>query len=152
MGMQKYSRNQITNAPWPCFLPEPDFSPIQSAGQVPAVVGRGPAVMGRWVWVYIESELSHPTTVVIDESFSFKDTKEGNRKNLPNQASNFPAHSLRILGMLLLPVLNPLQDPCAVAIDIAVLLAIEFHDDLLVKGFTGFFRQDAEDLGVKVLL
>jgi hypothetical protein len=54
--------------------------------------------------------------------------------------------------MLLLPVLNPLQDPCAVAIDIAVLLAIEFHDDLLVEGFTGFFRQDAEDLGVEVLL
>lgn len=54
--------------------------------------------------------------------------------------------------MLFLPVLDPLRDPGTVAIDVAILFAVEFHDDLFVIGFTGFFHQNAEDLGVEILL
>lgn len=54
--------------------------------------------------------------------------------------------------MLLLPILNPLCDSGTVALDIAVLLAVQFDDDLFVVSFTGLFRQNAEDLGVQVLL
>lgn len=54
--------------------------------------------------------------------------------------------------MLLLPVLDPFGDPGTVAVDVTVLFAVEFHDDFFVEGFAGFFRQDAEDLGVEVFL
>jgi hypothetical protein len=54
--------------------------------------------------------------------------------------------------MLFLPRIDPIRDATAIALDIAVLLAIQFHHDLLVVRFARFFEENAEDLGVEVLL
>lgn len=42
--------------------------------------------------------------------------------------------------MLLLPILNPLCDSSTVVLHVAVFLTVQLDDDLLVIGFTGFFR------------
>lgn len=65
-------------------------------------------------------------------------------------AFTFNSQLLRLLslGMLFLPRIDPIRDTAAIALDIAILLTIQFHHDLFIVGFTRFFEENAEDLGV----
>lgn len=54
--------------------------------------------------------------------------------------------------MLILPVIDPLRHSSAVAVDITVLFAIQFHHNFLVKSLAGLLEKDAKDLRVQVLL
>lgn len=66
--------------------------------------------------------------------------------------STYESNSLSIFRMGLFPILNPLGDSCAIAVDISVLFTVQFNDNLLVICFTGFFEQYAKDLCIEVFL
>lgn len=54
--------------------------------------------------------------------------------------------------MLFLPRVDPFGDTTAIGVDITVLFTVQFYHNFLVVGFAGFFEENAEDLGVEVLL
>lgn len=54
--------------------------------------------------------------------------------------------------MILLPRLNPACDPLTVRLQIPVLLALQFHHDIIVESRPCLVGQHAKDFGVDVLL
>jgi hypothetical protein len=151
MGMQTYPRKKKSESLTPLALSRSRtrfltgtrrWSSSSSGWQKASSKGRGPAGMGIY-----RARPSHPSR--------HKDLDVASSPDISSTKDIFRishSHSLRTLGMLLLPILNPLCDSGTVALDIAVLLAVQFDDDLFVVSFTGLFRQNAEDLGVQVLL
>lgn len=51
-------------------------------------------------------------------------------------------------AMLFLPVIDPLRHSSAVAVDITILFAIQFHHNFLVECLAGLLEKDAKDFSV----
>jgi hypothetical protein len=109
----------------PTLPPEPHLASVQGAGEAAALAGR-PVERNMYIDRYRERE------------------RERERRGT----------SVRIilLGLCLFPVVHPGRQPCAIAIHVDILLAVQLDHDLFIERLARFFQQNPKDLRVQIFL